>query len=56
MDFRIRKAIPYEEVDIATLRQALSHYASCDDKIGDMVHRGELIRVRKGLSVSPECV
>jgi len=55
MDFKIRKAIPYEEVDIATLRQALSHYASCDDKIGDMVHRGELIRVRKGLYIiAPE--
>ena len=49
MDIQVRKAIPYEEVDTATLRQALSRYSSPDDKIGDMVRRGELIRVRKGL-------
>ncbi len=28
MDTLVRKAIPYEEVDTATLRQALSRYAS----------------------------
>lgn len=49
MDTQIRKAIPYEEVDTAMLRQALSRFASPDDKIGDMVRRGELVRVRKGL-------
>jgi len=49
MDIQTRKAIPYEEADTATLRQALSHYSSPDDKIGDMVRNGELIRVRKGL-------
>ena len=55
MDIQVRKAIPYEEVDTATLRQALSRYASPDDKIGDMVRHGELIRVRKGLyAVAPE--
>ena len=55
MDIQVRKAIPYEEVDTATLRQALSRYASPDDKIGDMARRGELIRVRKGLyAVAPE--
>ena len=55
MDTRVRRAIPYEEVDTATLRQALSSYASPDDKIGDMVRRGELLRVRKGLyAVAPE--
>ena len=54
MDIQVRKAIPYEEVDTATLRQALSRYASPDDKIGDMVRRGELFRVRKGLyAVAP---
>jgi len=54
MDIQVRKAIPYEEVDTATLRQALSRYSSPDDKIGDMVRRGELIRVRKGLyAVAP---
>jgi hypothetical protein len=56
MDIQVRKAIPYEEVDTATLRQALSRYASPDDKIGDMVCRDELIRLRKGLyAVAPEC-
>jgi predicted transcriptional regulator of viral defense system len=55
MDVQVRKAIPYEEVDTATLRQALSRYASPDDKIGDMVIHGELLRVRKGLyAVAPE--
>lgn len=55
MDTLVRKAIPYEEVDTATLRQALSRYASPDNKIGDMVRRGELLRVRKGLyAVAPE--
>lgn len=54
MDTQVRKAIPYEEVDTATLRQALSRYARPDDKIGDMVRRGELMRVRKGLyAVAP---
>jgi len=51
MDIQVRKAIPYEEVDTAMLRQALSRYLSPDDKIGGMVRRGELIRVRKRLYV-----
>lgn len=54
MDIQTRKKLPYEEADTATLRQALSHYASPDDKIGDMVSRGELLRLRRGLyAVSP---
>ena len=54
MDIQTRKKLPYEEVDTATLRQALAHYASPDDKIGDMVSRGELLRLRRGLyAVSP---
>ena len=56
MDIQVRKAIPYEEVDTATLRQALSRYSSPDDKIVDMTRRGELLRVRKGLyAVAPGC-
>jgi predicted transcriptional regulator of viral defense system len=55
MDIQVRKAIPYEEVNTAMLRQALSGYVSPDDKIGDMVCRGELLRVRKGLyAIAPE--
>ena len=49
MDIQTRKAIPFEEVDISLLRQALSHYSKPDGKIGDMVCRGELIRLRRGL-------
>jgi predicted transcriptional regulator of viral defense system len=56
MDVRTRKAIPFEEVDTATLRQALSKYKSPDDKIGDMVRCGELLRVRRGLyAVARDC-
>ena len=55
MDIRTRKAIPFEEVDTATLRQALSQFESPDDKIRSMVRRGELLRVRRGLyAVAPE--
>ena len=56
MDVQVRKAIPFEEVDTATLRQALSGYSSPDDKIGDMVRCGELLRVRRGLyAIAPDC-
>ena len=55
MDIQVRKAIPYEEVNTAMLRQALSGYASPDDKITDMVRRGELLRVRRGqYAIAPE--
>lgn len=54
MDVQVRKAIPFEEADTATLRRALSTYASPDDKIGDMVRHGELLRLRRGLyAVAP---
>lgn len=56
MDAQIRWALPFEEVDTATLRQALSRYASPDDKIGDMVRSGELLRLRRGLyAIAPAC-
>ena len=56
MDVRVRRAIPFEEVDTATLRQALSGYARPDDKIGEMVRRGELQRLRRGLyAIAPAC-
>jgi predicted transcriptional regulator of viral defense system len=55
VDIQVRNAIPYEEANTAILRQALSRYACPDDKIRDMVRRGELIRVRKGLyAIAPE--
>ena len=55
MDVQTRRAIPFEEADTATLRQALSHYANPDNKIGDLVRRGEILRVHKGLyAIAPE--
>lgn len=55
MDVRTRKAIKFEEVDTATLRQALSHYANPDNKISGMVRCGEILRVHKGLyAIAPE--
>lgn len=54
MDTQVRSAIPFEDVDTGMLRQALSGYASPDDKIGEMVRRGELLRLRRGLyAVAP---
>lgn len=55
MDTQTRKKIPYEEVDTSVLHQALSHYASPGDKVRDMVRRGEIVRLRRGLyAISPE--
>jgi hypothetical protein len=49
LDLATRKGIQFEETDIAALRQALSHYADPDSKINDMVRRGEILRLRRGL-------
>ncbi len=55
MDVGTRKAIPFEEVDTAMLRQALSRYGNPDNKIGNMLRHGELLRVHKGLyAIAPE--
>lgn len=50
----IRKQIPYEEFDYQTLLQVLQHYARPRDKITRLLHKGAIIRVKKGLYVFGE--
>jgi hypothetical protein len=49
MDLITRSAIPFEETDTATLRQALSRYGYPDAKIEKMERSGEILRVKRGL-------
>lgn len=48
---RIRKHIPYEEFDYQALLGALKEYAHPRDKITDLLRKGVIIRVKKGLYV-----
>jgi len=48
---RIRKNIPQEEFDYQTLLVALGDYARPRDKISDLLNKGIIIRVKKGLYV-----
>jgi len=50
----LRKRIPYEEFDYPTLISALGEYASPRDKITDLLRKGAIIRVKKGLYVFGE--
>jgi predicted transcriptional regulator of viral defense system len=47
----IRKNIPQEEFDYQTLLVALGDYARPRDKISDLISKGIIIRVKKGLYV-----
>jgi len=47
----IRKSIPHEEFDYQTLLVALGDYARPRDKISDLLNKGIVIRVKKGLYV-----
>jgi len=47
----IRKSIPQEEFDYQTLLVALGDYAHPRDKISNLLHKGIIIRVKKGLYV-----
>ena len=47
----LRRLIPYEEFDYLTLLVALSGYSRPRDKITDLLRKGTIIRVRKGLYV-----
>ena len=47
----IRKNIPQEEFDYQTLLIALREYARPRDKISDLIKKGVIIRVKKGLYV-----
>lgn len=48
---RIRENIPQEEFDYQTLLVALGNYARPRDKISDLLDKGIIIRVKKGLYV-----
>ena len=50
----LRKNIPVEEFDYQTLSDALKGYACPRDKISDLLKKGIIIRVKKGLYVFGE--
>jgi predicted transcriptional regulator of viral defense system len=50
----IRKEIPQEEFDYQTLLNCLKEYARPRDKISDLLHKGVIIRVKKGLYIFGE--
>jgi hypothetical protein len=45
----LRQAIPFEEFDYQTLLDSLRGYAYPRKKITSLLHKGEIIRVKKGL-------
>ena len=47
----IRKAIPQEEFDYQTLLDCLKSYVRPRDKISDLLRKGSIIRIKKGLYV-----
>lgn len=49
-----KKAFPIEEVDYNYLKYVLSNYKNKRVKINDMLHKGEIIRVKKGLYILGE--
>jgi len=49
-----KKAFPNEEVDYNYLKSVLSDYKNKRVKINDMLHKGEIIRVKKGLYILGE--
>jgi predicted transcriptional regulator of viral defense system len=51
---KIRKSITQEEFDYQTLLVALGDYARPRDKISDLISKGIIIRVKKGLYVFRE--
>ena len=51
---RIRRSIPQEEFDYQTLLSCLEDYAHPRDKISDLLRKGVVVRVKKGLYVFGE--
>jgi hypothetical protein len=47
----LRRQIPHEEFDYQTLMGGLKDYARPRDKISDLIRKGSIIRVKKGLYV-----
>ena len=54
MIHNLRKKIPQEEFDYQTLLSGLEGYARPRDKISDLLKKGTIIRVKKGLYVFGE--
>lgn len=48
---KLRRTIPWEEFDYQALLQALQDYAHPRDKITDLIAKGVIVRVKKGLYV-----
>ena len=48
---KIRKQAPFEELDYQTLMSCLKGYARPRDKISDLIKKGHIIRIKKGLYV-----
>jgi hypothetical protein len=48
---RLRETIPNEEFDYQTLMQVLQAYSSPRDKVTDLLAKGIIVRVKKGLYV-----
>jgi predicted transcriptional regulator of viral defense system len=50
----IRKHIPNEEFDYQTLLHGLGQYSRPRDKISDLLRKGVIIRVKKGIYIFGE--
>ena len=48
---KIRRQIPYEEFDYQAIMHSLKDYVCPRDKISDLLKKGSIIRVKKGLYV-----
>jgi len=54
MSENLRQAIPFEEFDYQALMGALADYARPRDKVTELLAKGDIIRVKKGLYVFGE--
>ncbi len=54
MNEDLRQAIPFEEFDYQALMGALADYARPRDKVTDLLARGVIVRVKKGLYIFGE--
>ena len=50
----LRKMVPHEEFDYQMLLHALKDYAHPRDKITDLLRKGAIVRVKKGLYIFGE--
>lgn len=54
MDGELRQAIPFEEFDYQALMGALANYSRPRDKVTDLLAKGVIVRVKKGLYIFGE--